>query len=592
VWFALTRRATLSKETKRVLEHSGRIVHIYRRGSRVAACKGSFRTARLRTVKSKEDWSLWASTAALGLQPARGTLKRALEAVRLTEDGIVPLHLSDREALLGPAGTAYALSGIVVATDGSLKKSGVMGAAMVAKDNKIQSRSVAVFGPPSSIRPELTGILLAVEDCPLEEDLSILTDSLSAIQLLRGMQRRDFPLWLHRHTARHLLVQVVRRINQRAAAGSVTRLIKVRAHRAEPLNEMADTLAAAAAESDDSRPIALDLDPEAVHFLHKEKWVEWDARVREDLVQRAAVQCVTRVLRRKEQRAGAEANSLALPLTAAWLLQPDQGRETLGRVLERMQPSTQKKQILQSLANSFPCNALLFKWGIVPSAACALCGCPAETQSHVQCWCPALKEARIRAHHNLAQRLWRGIEDATKKWVFTVEATVEALRGLQQPAELIDSWQRACDEISDTDLEATDGPGDEDESLRRKRPDAWAVRWDARRLIILEYTRPNDRDAGALQAADELKFAKYTPLRERFSRLLPGWEVEIQTYTMGIRGSFSPDTWKANLTRFGLKGRKADRVLCEQVAHTLIELTDLYSVRHAALQQPPDPPSS
>ena len=31
---------------------------------------------------------------------------------------------------------------------------------------------------------------------------------------------------------------------------------------------------------------------------------------------------------------------------------------------------------------------------------------------------------------------------------------MEALQGLQQPAEQIDSWHRALDEITDTDLEA------------------------------------------------------------------------------------------------------------------------------------------
>jgi hypothetical protein len=40
-----------------------------------------------------------------------------------------------------------------------------MRAAYVAKDNRLPSRSVAVFDQPSSIRPELTGILLALEDC-------------------------------------------------------------------------------------------------------------------------------------------------------------------------------------------------------------------------------------------------------------------------------------------------------------------------------------------------------------------------------------------------------------------------------------------
>jgi hypothetical protein len=72
-----------------------------------------------------------------------------------------------------------------------------MGAALVAKDDRLTARSVSVFDQPSSIWQELTGIALALEDCPDEEDLNILTDSLSSIQLHRSMQRRDFPLSLH-----------------------------------------------------------------------------------------------------------------------------------------------------------------------------------------------------------------------------------------------------------------------------------------------------------------------------------------------------------------------------------------------------------
>ena len=64
---------------------------------------------------------------------------------------------------------------------------------------------MAVFGPPSSIRPELSGISLAVEDNPVEEDLGVLTDSLS--------------------------MHVVKLIDRRGAVGSVTRFIKIRAHR-------------------------------------------------------------------------------------------------------------------------------------------------------------------------------------------------------------------------------------------------------------------------------------------------------------------------------------------------------------------------
>jgi hypothetical protein len=128
----------------------------------------------------------------------------------------------------------------------------------------------------------------------------------------------------------------------------------------------------------------MDLGPEAVHFMYREAWVKWDAKVREDLVQGAGELCFNRMLRPKRGRAGTEASPPTLPLTAAWIIQPNQGRDTLGKVLGEMRVSTAKKQVLQSIAGAFPCNAVLHKWGIAPSQACALCFHQAETQSHVQ----------------------------------------------------------------------------------------------------------------------------------------------------------------------------------------------------------------
>jgi hypothetical protein len=64
----------------------------------------------------------------------------------------------------------------------------------------------------------------------------------------------------------------------------------------------------------------------------------------------------------------------------------------------------------------------------------------AATQPKRRAMCNArvlLKEARIRAHHNLAQRLWKGIRDASKGWIITTEQTVAGLQGMQQPEELI-----------------------------------------------------------------------------------------------------------------------------------------------------------
>ncbi len=141
-------------------------------------------------------------------------------------------------------------------------------------------------------------IALALEACPCEEDLNIITDSLSSMRLLKNMQRQEsarfssVALSSHCATApspRHKTDEQARGVRR------ATRFIKVRAHRGELLNEKADALAEAAGESDPAPPLAMDQDPEAVYFLYQEAWVEWDARVREDLVQRAAKRCVCSV---------------------------------------------------------------------------------------------------------------------------------------------------------------------------------------------------------------------------------------------------------------------------------------------------------
>ena len=175
-------------------------------------------------------------------------------------------------------------------------------------------------------------------------------------------------------------------------------------------------------------------------------------------------------------------------------------------------------------------------------------------------------------------RLWKGIEDATSGWIFAIEQTVAGLQGLPQPADLLDDWQRAWDEVADADLEVEGEHDDADAATQRKRPDAWAVSWDKRVLLILEFTRPNDRCALSLHATDTFKTARYTPLRDRLARLLPAWEVDIQTYTVGIRGSHDPDRWHANLRRLGMTAARAERLMRGMVSQALTELTDLYSV--------------
>ena len=273
-----------------------------------------------------------------------------------------------------------------------------------------------------------------------------------------------------------------------------------------------------------------------------------------------------------------------VPWSAAWLLRSDQGRSTLGGVLHSMKPSASKRRVLQSLAGTYPCNAILFKWGLVPSPACTLCGGDNESLSHVQCVCPALQEARIRAHHNLVTLLWGRLGQASPKWVIHREMSVMSLLGMEAPLDCRDEWQRAMDDLSDLDLDGPDGDPALGAGLLRKRPDGFAINWGRKTVLVLEFTRAFDSRADWHTIVDQHKTGRYTPLRNKLLGCLGlGWSVEIVPFSLGIRGSYDERLWTVALTLFGLQGSKVADLMAELVSRCLEELNELFSVRKAAL---------
>jgi hypothetical protein len=65
VWFALTRRSTLHSSAEIALRQGAHYVTVFKQGSRVAACKGSYRTGKLKAIKSREGWDLNILTGSL-----------------------------------------------------------------------------------------------------------------------------------------------------------------------------------------------------------------------------------------------------------------------------------------------------------------------------------------------------------------------------------------------------------------------------------------------------------------------------------------------------------------------------------------------
>ena len=80
-----------------------------------------------------------------------------------------------------------------MASSATLWRDGAVDAVYASRNRELQASSVAVYGSPSSARPEMTAINMAGQDCPTDTDLTVLTDSLNCMQLLKSLQRRDFP---------------------------------------------------------------------------------------------------------------------------------------------------------------------------------------------------------------------------------------------------------------------------------------------------------------------------------------------------------------------------------------------------------------
>ena len=104
-----------------------------------------------------------------------------------------------------------------------------------------------------------------------------------------------------------------------------------------------------------------------------------------------AAECVRLVIR------GRGATARHVPLTATWLLQPNQDR-TLGEAMARMKTNSAKRQLLHTMTGMYPGNTLLFKWGLTPSPACIHYRHAAETEAHVCVPCSQGREDKCLNH--------------------------------------------------------------------------------------------------------------------------------------------------------------------------------------------------
>lgn len=592
-FLVVTRPSTLETDSRAMLDRRYTPVHVFATGSIVAAKKANWSRGAFDAVQSSEAWTVWAPKG-LGAE-ACAQMRGRLEAMRLSRDGVVPCDPacpSMGETRLGASGHLYDRSGVIAATDGSVKKDGSMGAGVSWSRQDLAPISFEVHGSPKSIIPELSGLAVAADRAPMDEDLTILTDSKSALLLLQGMQRQDFPVFLHRRAERRLLESTVRALNRRAAAGKHTHLVKVKAHSGEPLNTIADLLASQAAGQDLSRHV---LDEHTVYFYLRDRPVVWGPRLRQYLSETAASKRLERLRKDYVSRdfsSGVESlvestQPRRMNWTENWMARQGMGRSTLGAALKRIEISPGKRRILQTMAGMFPGRALLFKWGRADTSHCPLCNAQSESQCHIQCVCPRLERARTAAHHQIARCLWSEIErwqrGARDDFTIVPEVPIDEIREVA-PIRCRSSWDRLWAQFFDPAVAPLAPPRAD---LGRLRPDAVAIRWDRRSLFLLEVTRPYDSKLDFSERADLTKLARYQAVVDRFKAVAPHWHAETIPFTIGIRGTFDEGAWSRRLADLDISQDSIPRLLNRVVDVALSALDVVYEARSSALREDP-----
>ncbi len=228
--------------------------------------KGWWRRGDIRATKPKKSFECWVKTAADVPTEAKKTLMKALMAPQRNagkDEYIVDLEGNEKSYWLGTESGligAFGFAGACTAGDGSCDPpTRSMGAGFCNframqwnTDTPLsqpllqeqRSRESSKVGREeeglSSNRPELVALRECLEAHEDHVDLLYLTDSEASLQAIHKWIGCGAKLNLSKSPDADILKAIILKLQKRVEAGAATLLIKVKAHRGDPLNEEAD----------------------------------------------------------------------------------------------------------------------------------------------------------------------------------------------------------------------------------------------------------------------------------------------------------------------------------------------------------------
>ena len=508
-------------------------------GKHVLRARGWWKRGDVSTCQTKCSMQCWTSRDnVLDADKSRQSLISAWEHESDKDELEVNLQGPERDFWLGTeAGRlgCYEFPGETWAGDGSVSKDG-MGAGSVRLQHPKRLHTAKVGRSEegsNSLRPELAAIASTLQAASPKSDLLYLCDSETALSKVASWIGRGPKASLAKDDNADILWVIIEQLRKRTEGGMRTFLVKIKAHRGEPLNEQADTQAGEASQlSDDHLQWIQRTDRLIYEWLDKDgnaRTSAWSKAVRnamrqggaEFLRQRAVTkaagkwnkqylrdtdvgihqlkqsamevldtvewnwQCMTQ-LQESEDRTSPAATTWA----AEFLLRPGESREILGQwISSNAIHENKKRRATQIVTGSFPCRKWLHKLHSHISPFCELCrkereasgqptdNLPLETVAHIQsAGCKAQKQCVTQAHNSCWKFLLRSIMEhgeAERDFLFLGEDKDKQLTTLWRDAEVEEHFPWAEVEEAAQDI-MSDEQADDDKEPEEGQDDSYA----------------------------------------------------------------------------------------------------------------------
>ena len=454
-------------------------------GTRSRACRqrGWWKTGNVAASACSVGMTAWVHRDCTMVDQATiESLQQAWECTEEKDECSVEQVGLERDYWLGSeAGRvgSYGFQGAVFGIDGSNHK-GCMGSGCCRLKLPGADQQIRVGREEegtSSNRPELGGVVLALRQAELSDDVLILCDNESVLKAVKKWVGQGGRATLADAPDADILREILELLRMRIEAGRATFFVKVKSHRGEPLNERADTLAekGRARPEDEKRwnertdrmtftvtqqgnsktsvwtdsvrnafrkqagqSKTQDVYELAARNWSRRVWYPWNQRWMQPT--RAGRAAAKSGKFKDEQAWGKEcfedleSRELGEPATTSWstdfLVRTGESREELGKWLKnRAVPWKRRRRLIQVVTDTFPCGGWLHKIGRRATAECELCRrskenseggapgvVPTESIGHIQsAGCAGQSEAVTAAHNKCIRDLMGDIQVHRKK---------------------------------------------------------------------------------------------------------------------------------------------------------------------------------